>query len=73
MCDFLIDIVPREEATKASNTVYDQTAYTTNSAAAAAAAAAAYYQPQYAPAQIDPNYYSQLPQVRQTYSFNSYH
>lgn len=61
MCDFLIDIVPREEATKAANPVYDQASYTNNNAAAAAAAA--YYQPQYAPNQIDPNYYSQLPQV----------
>ncbi|CAO3622844.1 unnamed protein product [Mucor hiemalis] len=60
MCDFLIDIVPREEATKAANPVYDQASYTNNNAAAAAAAA--YYQPQYAPNQIDPNYYSQLPQ-----------
>ncbi|KAI8095794.1 histone-fold-containing protein [Thamnidium elegans] len=62
MCDFLIDIVPREEATKATNPVYDQTTYATNNAAAAAAAAAAYYQPQYAAPPIDPNYYSQLNQ-----------
>lgn len=67
MCDFLIDIVPREEATKASTAVYDQTPYTPNTAAAAAAAAAAYYQPQYAPTQIDPNYYSQLPQVKENF------
>jgi nuclear transcription factor Y gamma len=66
MCDFLIDIVPREEAAKASNPIYDQNAaYVTNNVVnnAAAAAAAAYYPPQYAPAQIDPNYYSQIPQV----------
>jgi hypothetical protein len=54
MCDFLIDIVPREEAAKASNAVYDQAAYANN----------AYYQPQYPTAQIDPTtYYSPLPQV----------
>jgi hypothetical protein len=61
MCDFLIDIVPREEATKPANPVYDQATYNNNNVAAAAAAA--YYQPQYAPNQIDPNYYSQIPQV----------
>ncbi|KAG1463147.1 hypothetical protein G6F46_011006 [Rhizopus delemar] len=56
MCDFLIDIVPREEAVK-SNAVYDhQTTYAGNPTAAAAA----YYPPQYA---VDPTtYYSQLPQ-----------
>jgi hypothetical protein len=66
MCDFLIDIVPREEATKASNPVYDQNAYAANgnNAAAAAAAAAAYYQPPYNPTQIDAGgYYPPLPQV----------
>ncbi|KAI8326988.1 histone-fold-containing protein [Blakeslea trispora] len=63
MCDFLIDIVPREEAAKPSSAVYDQSSYATNNSAAAAAAAAAYYQPQYASAQIDPGtYYSSLPQ-----------
>ncbi|KAL1931975.1 hypothetical protein VTP01DRAFT_9031 [Rhizomucor pusillus] len=57
MCDFLIDIVPREEAAKSSSTVYDQSAYTN------------YYQqsnvPQYASAQqIDPAaYYPQLSQL----------
>lgn len=58
MCDFLIDIVPREEAVK-SNTVYDhQTTYAGNPTATAAA----YYPPQYA---VDPTtYYSQLPQVK---------
>lgn len=67
MCDFLIDIVPREEAAKANNPVYDQNAYASssnNAAAAAAAAAAAYYQPTYSGAQIDPGaYYPPLPQV----------
>jgi hypothetical protein len=66
MCDFLIDIVPREEAAKANNPVYDQSAYAANSnnAAAAAAAAAAYYQSPYPPTQIDPGtYYPPLPQV----------
>ncbi|KAF7722412.1 hypothetical protein EC973_003151 [Apophysomyces ossiformis] len=56
MCDFLIDIVPREEAIRPTNPVYDQTAY------------AGYYQqpsmPQYASTQIDPAaYYSQLSQL----------
>ncbi|KAG0169161.1 hypothetical protein DFQ28_003184 [Apophysomyces sp. BC1034] len=44
MCDFLIDIVPREEAIRPTNPVYDQNAY------------AGYYQqptmPQYASAQV---------------------
>lgn len=66
MCDFLIDIVPREEAAKTSNPVYDQTVYAapnTNAAAASAAAAAAYYQPQYNANQMDPQtYYPPLPQ-----------
>ncbi|KAL9549039.1 hypothetical protein MBANPS3_005403 [Mucor bainieri] len=64
MCDFLIDIVPREEAAKTSNPVYDQTVYAaTNTNAAAAAAAAAYYQPQYNANQMDPQtYYPPLPQ-----------
>ncbi|KAF7727941.1 hypothetical protein EC973_006829 [Apophysomyces ossiformis] len=59
MCDFLIDIVPREEATKGTATVYDQNAY------------AGYYPQtgiQYTPAQsMDPAtaaaYYPQLPQL----------
>ncbi|KAI7874684.1 histone-fold-containing protein [Lichtheimia hyalospora FSU 10163] len=56
MCDFLIDIVPREEAAKSSSAVYDQNAYQ-------------YYQsanvPQYTSAQqIDPAaYYPQLSQL----------
>ncbi|KAG1453080.1 hypothetical protein G6F46_009075 [Rhizopus delemar] len=60
MCDFLIDIVPREEAVK-SNAVYDhQTAYASNTAAAAAAATTNYYPQQYA---VDTaSYYPQLPQ-----------
>ncbi|KAL7319720.1 Transcriptional activator hap5 [Mucor circinelloides] len=64
MCDFLIDIVPREEAAKTSNPVYDQNVYAaTNTNAAAAAAAAAYYQPQYNASQMDPQtYYPPLPQ-----------
>ncbi|GAN05631.1 nuclear transcription factor y subunit c-4 protein [Mucor ambiguus] len=64
MCDFLIDIVPREEAAKTSNPVYDQTVYAaTNTNAAAAAAAAAYYQPPYNANQMDPQtYYPPLPQ-----------
>ncbi|KAI9478833.1 MAG: histone-fold-containing protein [Benjaminiella poitrasii] len=55
MCDFLIDIVPREEAQKTNHAIYDQaTTYTgannqpvIDPTSAAAAAAAAYYQPQY--------------------------
>lgn len=69
MCDFLIDIVPREEAVK-SNAVYDhQTAYASNTAAAAAAATTNYYPQQYA---VDTaSYYPQLPQVNQSVSHSS--
>lgn len=64
MCDFLIDIVPREEAAKTSNPIYDQNVYAApNTNVAAAAAAAAYYQPQYGANQMDPQtYYPPLPQ-----------
>lgn len=51
MCDFLIDIVPREEAVKSANPVYEQTTYANN----------AYYPQQYAAAPMDTAYYSQLP------------
>ncbi|RUS29707.1 histone-fold-containing protein, partial [Jimgerdemannia flammicorona] len=67
MCDFLIDIVPREEVPKLpmrrakdeTPDMYDPNAY------------AAYYPgaglPQYAPGQpIDPAYYQQVPQVQLT-------
>ncbi|KAI8972924.1 histone-fold-containing protein [Pilobolus umbonatus] len=53
MCDFLIDIVPREEAVKSANTVYDQSTYANNT----------YYPQQYAAPTMDPaTYYTQLPQ-----------
>ncbi|KAI7901840.1 histone-fold-containing protein [Cokeromyces recurvatus] len=77
MCDFLIDIVPREEAQKTSHAIYDQTtAYAAgagnpSATATAAAAATSYYQSQYTnpvvpqshPAgQMNPQtYYSALP------------
>jgi hypothetical protein len=62
MCDFLIDIVPREEAAKANNPVYDQNVYAAPNTNVAAAAAA-YYQPQYGASQMDPQtYYPPLPQ-----------
>lgn len=66
MCDFLIDIVPREEASRANNHVYDQN---TSYAAATSSGTPAnpYYQPQYAAttaaATVDAgNYYPQLSQ-----------
>lgn len=53
MCDFLIDIVPREEAAKSTAVYEHQNTYANNTA---------YYPHQYA---VDPaTYYSQLPQVR---------
>ncbi|KAI8968181.1 histone-fold-containing protein [Mycotypha africana] len=79
MCDFLIDIVPRDEASKTttnapgSHTMYDQNAAAyaaqhnpNNAAAAAAAAAAAYYQQpsQYANPSTEPQaYYQSLSQL----------
>ncbi|KAI8643255.1 hypothetical protein BD408DRAFT_415210 [Parasitella parasitica] len=58
MCDFLIDIVPREEAAKTSAPVYEQNVY-----APPTANTAGYYQPQYATNQLDPQtYYPPLPQ-----------